>query len=233
MPTFRDHYLGAPDFRALRRVAAAQDGLFTIDEGRACGFSRGLLSYHVRSGRLHRARRGIYRWPGPDEVPLEWGGITPGPYGRVRLEWMSAGRAHAAVSHSTALWLLGLMDEPVGAVHLTLHRRRRGTVPSRDVQRARRVRIHLLPVRPPEGDRVERHGMVVVVAEQSIVDAAKEWTSPYAVEEAIARGLVAGSVSAAGLLARARRRGERVRKVVEAALAGARRDPTGWRPPRP
>lgn len=219
--SFRDLYLRAPDFAGLYRIAVAQDALFTVDQGRDCGFSRALLSHHARAGRFRRLRRGIYRWPTPDQVPMGWNGIDPHPRERLRLEWMAAGPAHAVVTGSAALRLHGLLDEWDGIVHLTVLRSRRGTIPPREAQGKRGVRFHVIPEPMPLEDLTRQDGIVLTAVEPSIIDAAKGWTSPRTIAEAVRRAYADGRVEPLELLRRARRRGVRIRRVIEAALLAA------------
>jgi predicted transcriptional regulator of viral defense system len=60
----------APVWDALFDLAAGQAGLFTAGQAGAVGFSAQLLAHHVRSGRITRVLRSVYRvlhFPGSDE----------------------------------------------------------------------------------------------------------------------------------------------------------------------
>lgn len=50
-----------PDWNRLYETAAAQEGLFTTQQGAEAGYSPQLLVHCVRAGRALRVRRGIYR----------------------------------------------------------------------------------------------------------------------------------------------------------------------------
>jgi len=50
-----------PNWDRLYETAAAQEGLFTTRQAAEAGYSTQLLRYHVSSGRVARARRGVYR----------------------------------------------------------------------------------------------------------------------------------------------------------------------------
>jgi predicted transcriptional regulator of viral defense system len=51
----------APAWDALFELAAGQAGLFTTEQAAAAGYSAQLLAHHVRSGRIVRVLRSVYR----------------------------------------------------------------------------------------------------------------------------------------------------------------------------
>lgn len=103
----------------LYEVAAAQDGLFTTRQAASAGYSPQLITKYLRSGRVQRVRRGIYRlvhFPAAEHEDLA-------------AVWLWTDR-RGIFSHETALALHGLSDALPARVHVTLplawaHRRLR------------------------------------------------------------------------------------------------------------
>ena len=128
-----------PDWEALRDLSWQQAGFFTTEQGALFGFSSPLLNHHIKTGRVRRVRRGIYRLC---ELP-RW------PYGDVVVAWLWS-RAVGVISHETAL-ALHLHRWPPPAddpreIHLTLPpwwRTQRRLVPQN-------IRLHYGYVSPEE-----------------------------------------------------------------------------------
>ncbi len=112
----------SPDWDSLFVVAQEQDGYFTTTQASQSGYSRPLLHKHLASGKMVRARRGIYRlvhFPVSDHEDLV-------------VFWLWTEQA-GVFSHETALALHDLSDALPGKVHLTVPpswRRRRLRVPA-------------------------------------------------------------------------------------------------------
>lgn len=87
----------------------------------AAGFSNQLLRKHVLSGRITRARRGVYRLAH----------FPPGDHDELVELWLWSDEA-GVFSHETALTLYGLSDALPSRVHMTVPRSwtRRSAVPS-------------------------------------------------------------------------------------------------------
>src|SRR5579859_1226964 len=111
----RSNSVRSPDHTCLFHVVAGQAGYFTAEQARGCGYSRALLSHHVKSGRFIRVGHGLYRL-------LEY---PSSPREHVLAAWLAVGKDVAVVSHESALELLGLSDIIPDAVHLTMPRSRR------------------------------------------------------------------------------------------------------------
>lgn len=110
-----------PSWDRLYGFAEAQEGHFTTAQAAEAGYSSQLLNKYLKSGRIMRSTRGIYRlvhFPAGDHEDL------------VKV-WLWS--AHQGVfSHETALMLHGLSDALPSTIHLTLPdewRRRRLRVP--------------------------------------------------------------------------------------------------------
>jgi predicted transcriptional regulator of viral defense system len=198
--------VATPDHAGLLAVASAQAGCFTASQAGELGFSTSLLSHHVRSGRFVRLGRGIYRLrdhpaQAGDEIVAAWLRLAP----------------DAVVSHESALEVLGLADTIADRVHLTVPRSRRRLVPQVGV--AIHTTIH--PLGPD--DTVTRRGMRVTAPARTIADVAAAGGAPDQVSAAVHAALERGMTTPALLREATAIRGQRVRRLVEAALAGAAR----------
>lgn len=111
-----------PDWNTLFEVVQGQDGYFTTAQAARAGYSRPLLHKHLASGKIVRARRGVYRvvhFPASDREDLV-------------VLWLWSEQA-GVFSHETALALHDLSDALPSNAHLTLPggwRRRRLRVPA-------------------------------------------------------------------------------------------------------
>ncbi|WP_426733678.1 type IV toxin-antitoxin system AbiEi family antitoxin domain-containing protein [Myxococcus faecalis] len=98
-----------PDWNALYGVAQVQAGYFSSLQAKEVGFSLPLLQYHLTTGRLERARRGIFRVRHFPPHPLE----------EFVVLWLWSDR-QGVFSHTTALSLCDLSDVLPSRIHLTL-----------------------------------------------------------------------------------------------------------------
>jgi predicted transcriptional regulator of viral defense system len=198
--------VAAPDHAGLYAVASAQAGCFTAAQAGEHGFSSSLLSHHVRSGRFVRVGRGVYLFrdhpvqPG-DEVVAAWLRLAP----------------DAVVSHESALEVLGLADTIPDVVHLTVPRRRRRLAPQDGVA------IHTTTHPLDPGDTLTRRGMRVTAPARTIADVAAAGGAPDQVTAAVGAALDRGMTTPSLLREAAAFRGQRVGRLVEAALARAAR----------
>jgi predicted transcriptional regulator of viral defense system len=195
--------IASPDHGALFAVASSQAGCFTAVQAAEHGFSTGLLSHHVRSGRFVRISRGLYRFrdypaqPG-DEIVAAWLRQAP----------------DAVVSHESALEVLDLGDVIADQVHLTVPRSRRRLVPQDGVV----IHTTTHPLGPT--DTVSRRGTRVTSPARTIADVAASGVAPDQVTAAVHAALARGMTTPALLREATRVRGRRVRRLVEAALSG-------------
>lgn len=166
-----------PDWDRLFEIAVGQEGHFTTAQAAEAGYSPQLLNRYLRSGRIRRVRRGVYRvvhFPSGEQEDL------------VEV-WLWSDRA-GVLSHETALALHDLSDLLPAQIHLTLPaawHARRLRVPDgvvlhyADVDETERTWVGAVPVTSPL---------------RTIVDCARDDLSPdllhQAVEQALARGLV-------------------------------------------
>jgi predicted transcriptional regulator of viral defense system len=160
-----------PERDALYETAAPQSGYLTLAQAAAAGYSSPLVEYHVRTGRLERVGRGIFRlvhFPPADNEDLV-------------VFWLWSKR-EGVFSHETALALHQLSDALPGKVHVTVPlswRRRRLRVPGGLV-------LHMADL-----SKAERgwHGPVpLTTVLRSVVDVLTEG-DPALGEQAVAQGI--------------------------------------------
>jgi predicted transcriptional regulator of viral defense system len=164
-----------PNWDALLDLAVGQAGYFTTAQAEALGFSPELLIHHLKRGRIHRARRGIYRVrhlpPADDEQLVEL--------------WLWSDR-QGVVSHRSALALHELSDVLPNRVDLTL--------PSS--WRTRRLRIpeELLPhfADLSTHDHTWIGHVPVTTAARTVRDCIAAHVSPELVEQAVREGIARG-----------------------------------------
>ena len=103
-----------PDHDALLHTAHLQWGYVTTAQAKANGFSRQLCSHYCRKGAWLHIARSLYRIHAVPDRPDE---------DLARLSLLARdkrGRPSGVLSHHTALYLHGLLDERPDAVHLSL-----------------------------------------------------------------------------------------------------------------
>jgi predicted transcriptional regulator of viral defense system len=191
----------APDAVALNRISYGQDGYFTSQQGRDCGFSPQLLAHHVRSGRYEHVRRGLYRlrdYPGSSHE-------------EVRAKWFAVGAGRAVVSHESALELHGLSDVMPNTVHLLVDRDDRGIKPPKGVT------LHTTTKALEPLEVVSCEGIRVTDPVRSILDAAGAGAAPDQIEMAVHQALEEGLATRRSLFARAGRRGGHVADLIRHA----------------
>ena len=198
---------GRPNRARLFEVASEQGGYFTAAQARARGFSKALLAHHAKSGRFIRVRQGLYRFREYPSSTRE----------DVVAAWLATGKEVAAVSHDSALDILGLFDVVPEVVHLTVPRTKRYR------SRFPGIAIHTTTRRLGKSDVVVRDGIRVTAAAQSIIDAAKTGTAPEQITAAVGQALDRGMATKSKLLAVAKGRGGRVERLVRQVLEERRR----------
>jgi len=167
-----------PDWDRLFETATAQEGLFTTRQAMDAGYSPQLLVHYVKSGRVVRVRRGIYRLVH----------FPPGEHEEIVTAWLWSGRT-GVVSHQTALMLHGLSDALPAKVHLTVPaswRQRRLRVPAGVV-------LHFDDV--PDADRTWFDAVRTTTVRRTLADCAHGGLAPDLLRQAalgaLERGLVA------------------------------------------
>jgi len=173
MPLKAEH---APEWDLLMELAGTQQGHFSLAQARELGFSRPLLFHHVKSGRLERVMRGVYRLKH----------FPRGENDELVALWLFT-ECEGIFSHETALALHGLSDVLPARVHLWLPRRwrQRPTLPPQV------ARYFWKDVRPAS----EWFGVVQVTTPlQTLADCVRAHILPELLTQAIAqaqsRGLI-------------------------------------------
>jgi hypothetical protein len=167
----------APNWDRLFEMAVGQDGHFTTRQAAEAGYSTQLLFKYMKSGRVTRVRRGVYRivhFPAAEHEDLA-------------TIWLWSEKA-GVFSHETALMLHNLSDALPRKVSLTLPAawsKRRLRVPKGvlihhgDVAKNERVEIGAVPVTSPLRTLLD---CVAAHVSPELIDAA--------VKQARARGLI-------------------------------------------
>jgi predicted transcriptional regulator of viral defense system len=172
-----EHPAARPSWDRLFEIAVAQDGLFTTQQAADAGYSPQLIAHHLRSRRMLRVHRGIYRLVH----------FPAGQRDELVIAWLWSDRA-GIFSHETALSLHGLSDVLPAHLHLTLPdewRRRRFRTPSG-------VTLHHADIAP--ADRAWYGSVLITNPRRSLNDSARAGLSPellqQATQQALRRGLV-------------------------------------------
>lgn len=178
--------------RALTATAASQGGYFTAGQAMEAGYAYPHLCYHVSAGNFERVGRGLYR-------------IPTLPYSEhddlLRLWLWSRGRddrPQAVVSHQTALALYDLAEFLPKQIHLAVP-------PPFRKQPPKGCTIHKAIIEPNEVRELD--ALRVTSPLRTLRDLAVDTSLPTeqfarAVKEAVARGLIRRSQSAALIAAR-------------------------------
>lgn len=168
----------APCWDRLYEVASSQDGYFTTAQAADVGYSPQLLVHYLRTNKLTRLQRGIYRLVH----------FPPGEHEELTLAWLWS-EQQGVISHQTALSLLELSDVLPSKVHVTLPlawKTRRLRVPSG-------VEIHHGNV--PKNERTWFGPVPITKARRSLFDSAREGLSPEFVKQATRQALKRGLVT--------------------------------------
>jgi predicted transcriptional regulator of viral defense system len=191
-----------PDHNNLFSLASQQAGYFTAGQATASGFSRPLISHHVRKGTFIRVRRGLYRLTR----------FPSSPYEEVIAAWLGFDSEKAVVSHDTALQLFDLADVVPTKIHLTAPRSYR----SRKAPSG--VIVHTV-LKPDRNGSTMRHGIRVSTPARAIADAAAYGIAPEQIIRAAKEALRRGLVTRSEVLAAGRRHGGRTEKLIRQAVA--------------
>lgn len=172
-----DQRTSKPDWDRLFETAGAQEGYFTTRQAAAAGYSSQLLLKYIRSRRVVRVHRGIYRLVH----------FPAGEHEELVTAWLWSEQV-GVVSHQTALALHGLSDTLPAHVHLTLPRSWR----SRRFRVPPGVVLHHADV--PTDDRAWVGAVPATNVRRSLNDCARAGISPellrQAAQQALRRGLV-------------------------------------------
>jgi predicted transcriptional regulator of viral defense system len=171
-----------PSWPRLYESAAAQEGYFTTFQAAEAGYSPQLLAKHLRSGRIARIRRSVYRLVH----------FPAGEHEDLMVVWLWS-EQQGVYSHETALALFGLSDAMPRNVHLTLP----GSWGKRRLRIPPGVALHYADIRPEERSWV---GPVPVTSPvRTLLDCAAERVAPDIVRQAVDEGLRRGLFDAGAI----------------------------------
>ncbi|MBT9588788.1 type IV toxin-antitoxin system AbiEi family antitoxin domain-containing protein [bacterium] len=161
----------------LYEVASSQSGYFTATQAAECAFSFQLLEHHVRTGRLGRVQRGIYRLTH----------FPPGEHDDLVVLWLWS-EQKGIFSHGTALALHELSDYLPVRYHLTVPfnwKSRRLRVPNL-------VQLHFADISP--NDHTYYGCFSITTVTRTLADCEQDAMSPewlrQAYQQAEGRGLI-------------------------------------------
>ena len=190
-----------PDQDKLYRIAEPQGGYFTSAQAAQAGFSRKLLWYHQKTGKLLRTAHGVYRL---EHFPAS-------PFEDLFVAWLRCG-PKSAISHQSALTVYDLSDVIPSETHVTVPR----------TASRRRAGIRLHTNRLHARDVVKREGVPVTSVPRTIADVARAGASEDHVAQAIRDALERGLTNRHALLTEARRRGGRGARLIKRYLISSR-----------
>ncbi len=166
----------------LYELAGDQAGYFSTSQARELGFTTARLQYHVNTGKLLRATRGVLRLRHYPSSPLE----------EYVVLWLWSDR-EGIFSHETALMLHDLSDALPVKVHLTLPK----AWEKRRLRAPPELHLHFADV--PEDSRTWKDHVPITTPARSIEDCVRDDVSPdllaEAIREATDRGLISRSAS--------------------------------------
>jgi predicted transcriptional regulator of viral defense system len=156
---------------ALLELAAENEGLVTTRSAAEAGISRRTLAGMVERGRLERLSRGVYRLVHSNRDALS-------PY-REAILWVQSHRGpRVALSHETALAVLGLTDANPSTIQLTVppHARLRRSAPAR-------IAIHRAIL--DSSDVIEHEGLPVTSVPRTVLDLARSGNLRFAADAVV------------------------------------------------
>jgi predicted transcriptional regulator of viral defense system len=162
-----------PDWNRLYAFAEGQGGQFTTAQAAEAGYSPQLLTKYLKSGRVVRTTRGVYRlvhFPAAEHEDL----VTI---------WLWS-QQQGVFSHKTALMLHTLSDILPSTTHLTL--------PSAWRHRRLRTPQPLVLYYADVEERAWNGSIPITTAARTVNDCAKSATAPDLVEQACRQGLRRG-----------------------------------------
>ena len=167
----------APNWDRLFDFALGQDGHFTTKQAAEAGYSPQLLIKHIKSGRIIRVMRGVYRVVH----------FPAGEHEELTTLWLWAERA-GVFSHETALYLHRLSDVLPRQVHLTL--------PAEWAKRRLRVPkgLVLYYAGVPKRERVDLGAIPVTAVLRTLLDCISAHVSPELTEQAVRQARTRGMI---------------------------------------
>jgi predicted transcriptional regulator of viral defense system len=167
-------------FSALLELAAENEGLVTTQLAASAGISRRTLVGMIERGRLERVSRGVYRLVHSQRDSLA-------PY-REAVLWAQAHRGpKVALSHETALVILGLTDANPSSIQLTVP-------PQARLRRQHPTQIVIHRAILEKCDIIEHEGLPVTSVPRTVVDLAQSGNFRFA-GDAITQGRREGYIT--------------------------------------
>jgi predicted transcriptional regulator of viral defense system len=165
-------------WESLYELASGQAGYFSLPQASRAGFSRPRLQYHLETGKLERARRGVFRLR---QYP-------PSPWEDYVVLWLWSG-SEGTFSHETALVFHQLSDALPAKVHLT--------VPLAWAQRRLKVPAELVlhPADLKPADRAWAGPVPVTTPWRTLVACIQDGVSPDLVSQACRQARTRGLLS--------------------------------------
>lgn len=164
-----------PSWDRLYEIATEQEGHFTTAQAGDAGYSSQLLAKYLKSRKVERVRRGIYRivhYPG-------------GEYEDLVVAWLWSDRA-GVFSHETALALHDLSDALPARRHMTLP----VSWKARRLRTPRGLVLHHAELR--KKDRAWSGSLPVTSPVRTLHDCAEAHVAPDLVRQALREGLARG-----------------------------------------
>jgi len=167
---------------ALLELASGNEGFVTTRSAAGAGITRRTLAGMTERGQLERLSRGVYRLMHSSPDPLS-------QY-REAILWAQSHRGPSvALSHETALAVLGLTDANPSKIHLTVPPRAR-------LRRQSPARIAIHRALLANGDVIEHEGLPVTSISRTVFDLARSGSLRFA-NDAIAQARREGYITEA------------------------------------
>lgn len=174
--------MSAPSWDQLFVQASAQAGYVTTRQAKEAGYSDPLLYKYVKSGRLERARRGVYRivhYPTSDEEQLV-------------ILWLWSERK-GVFSHETALSRHGLSDLLPHRIEMTLP----SSWKARRVKTPKGLEVFYSDI--PKADRTWFGAVQITAPLRTVLDCRTLGVSPEFLQQAERQGIERGLFTQAEL----------------------------------
>jgi len=167
----------APNWDRLFDFALGQDGHFTTKQAADAGYSPQLLIKHIKSGRIVRVMRSVYRVVH----------FPAGEHEDMTTLWLWAERV-GVFSHETALFLHQLSDVLPHQAHLTL--------PTQWAKRRLRIPkgLVLYYAEVSKRERVEMGAIPVTTVPRTLLDCVAAHVSPELTEQAVHQARTRGQI---------------------------------------
>lgn len=186
-----------PDHNKLYHLAERQGGYFTARQAQQVGFTRPLLSHHVKTGRFLRVKHGIYRLAQFPESP----------HAQLYIAALQL-NGQGVFSHETALALYELSDILPSAIHLT--------IPPQISRRHPDLKLHTS--RLERNEITQRDGLSITTVARTLADSITSGVPKEQVSLAVQQALERGLVSEANLMRYAKTHKPSIARIIDEIL---------------